>query len=235
MSRPDPEARALRAPTRRPAGLTVPIVVIGALVLAACSASGGSPSASGAPAAATATPTSAPTPAPATSSPAATETASANSAPTSYDPCALVTAAEASALTGTSFASGKASTTSDGGKMCAYTAGTTVFEVLVGTASSAAAAQAQEPAFKQDLENGVAQAGIVNPVLTELPGFESGVDAAIIEGSATLSGVKISAIAFYALKGATFFSMSEVIAGGAPATSAAFQAQAHTSLGRISG
>jgi hypothetical protein len=235
MSRPDLEARAARAPSRRPAGLTAPILVVGALLLAACSASGGtSPSASATTAAAaTATPTA--TPAAATSTPAATATASTDTTPTVYDPCALVTAAEVTTLTKATFTSGQASDTSDGGKLCAYTQAGVVFEVLVGTFSDAATAQAQEPAFKAQLESGLAQAGVVSPTLTELPGFETNVDAAVVTGSATVQGVTVSAIAIYMLKGAVFVAISDVQIGGTMPTSADMQTQAHTTLSRISG
>ncbi len=217
--------------------LVLPIVVIASAALAGCSSTSTTPTPSPSATAtevATATATATPTAAPASSAPAASEAASANAVPTVYDPCQLVTASEASALAGVTFASGTKSDTPDGGKVCAYTAGTTVLEVLVGQSADAATAQAQEPAFKADLESGLAQAGIASPTLTELPGFESGVDAAVISGSVTIQGMKASAIAIYALKGAVFVAISDVTVGGTPPTSDAIQAQAHTTLGRIS-
>ncbi len=205
------------------------------LALAACSATSSSttPSATGsASVAPAATPTMIAT---ATASEAASTSQSptATTVPTALDPCQIVTAAEASALTGATFSAGEESTTQGGGKLCAYSQEGIVFEVLVGQSADAATAKAQEPAFKAELENGVAQAGIANPTLTELPGFETGVDAAVLEGSATIQGVKASAIALYALKGAVFLAMSDITVGGTPPTSAQIQAQAHTSLGRI--
>jgi hypothetical protein len=224
-----------RARFHRFGSLLVPAFVIGSLALAGCSSTSSSttptPSAT---ATEVATATATPTAAPASSAPAASEAPSANAVPTVYDPCQLVTASEASALAGVTFPSGTKSDTPDGGKLCAYTAGTTVLEVLVGQSADAATAQAQEPAFKADLESGLAQAGIASPTLTELPGFESGVDAAVISGSVTIQGMKASAIAIYALKGAVFVAISDVTVGGTPPTSDAIQAQAHTTLGRIS-
>ena len=64
----------------------------------------------------------------------------------------------------------------------------------------------------------MAQAGVVNPILTEIPEFETGVDAAVLEGHVIVQGVLVSAIALYALKGPTFLAISEVTIGGNPAT-----------------
>jgi hypothetical protein len=209
------------------------VALLASILLAACSAtsSSTSPSTGGTTSpTATATPTVA---ASANESIAATESASAGAVTTVYDPCQLVTAAEASTLGGASFSAGQASSTPDGGKLCNYSAQGVVVEVLVGQSVDAATAQAQEPAFKADLENGLAQAGIASPTLTELPGFETGVDAAVVSGSATIGGITASAIAIYALKGAVFLAISDVTIGGTPPTSDEIQAQAHTSLGRI--
>lgn len=215
-------------------------VLLGVVLLAGCSGATTSPSMSS-PSAAAASPSPAtssspsPSPSPAASaSPAVSSSPEASAPPTAYDPCQLVTAAEASTLTGSTFSSGDKSTTAGGGTLCTYGQEGIVFEVLVGQSKDAATAQAQEPAFKSELEQGVAQAGIANPKLTELPGFESGVDAAVLEGSASIGGQKLSAIALYALKGAVFIAISDVQIGSAP-TSAAIQAQAHTTLGRIQG
>ncbi len=209
--------------------------LLASLTLAACSATGSSSSPSAtastsiAPAA---TPTTTTTPT-ATEAASASETSAATAVPTAIDPCQIVTAAEASTLTGATFATGQESVTDGGGKLCTYAQEGVVFEVVVGQSPDAATAQAQEAVFKSQLENGMAQAGIVNPTLTELPGFETGVDAAVVEGHATVQGVKVSAIGLYALKGAVFLSISDVTIGGTPPSSAEIQTQAHTSLGRI--
>jgi hypothetical protein len=215
-------------------------VLMGVVVLLAGCSGAATPSPASSPAASAAAPSASPaaSPSPAASaSPAASSQASpsaeASAAPTALDPCQLVIASEVNTLTGGSFTSGQGSTMSGGGKMCTYAAEGIVFEVVVAQAADAATAQAQEPGFKAQLEQGVAQAGIVHPTLTELPGFESGVDAATIEGGLTIGGQKVGAIALYALKGATFFAMSDVQLGGTLPTSATMQTQAHTSLARI--
>jgi hypothetical protein len=215
-------------------------VLMGVVVLLAGCGGAATPSPASSSAASAAAPSASPaaSPSPATSaSPAASSQASpspeASAAPTALDPCQLVTPAEASSLTGGSFSSGQQSTTPDGGRICTYGAEGIVFEVLVGQATDAATAKAQEPAFKADLEKALTQAGIANPTLTELPGFESGVDAATIEGSMSLAGQKIGAIALYALKGRTFLAISDIAVGGSVPTSAQMQAQGHTSLARI--
>ena len=150
----------------------------------------------------------------------------------SINPCDLVPAAEASALVGTTFASGKA-TSENNTRICTYGQEGVVFEVLVGVAPDAATAKAQEPAFKKQLEDGVAQAGLKDVKLTELPGFEPGVDAAVLSGSASAGGISVKGVALYALKGAVFVALSEVSIGGSVASSDAMQAQAHTTLGRL--
>ncbi len=210
------------------------VTLLAALALAACSSSNGTDQPTPTPTvSATATPTVAATASP-TESASASASESTNTVPTAYDPCELVTAAEASTLSGASFAAGTKSDTSGGGQICNYSAAGIVVEVLVGQSTDTETAVAQEPAFKAQLENGVAQAGVVNPILTEIPEFETGVDAAVLEGHATVQGVLVSAIALYALKGPTFLAISEVTIGGNPATSDEIQTQAHTSLGRIS-
>ncbi len=222
------------------------LILLGGVLLAACSGATSSPSASPASppseaasvVAASSSPVASPSvtsPSPAASpSTAASPSSAASAVPTSYDPCQLVTAAEASTLTGATFSSGDESTTAGGGKLCSYSQEGVVFEVLVAQSKDAATAQAEEPSFKAELEQGVSQAGIVNPTLTELPGFESGVDAAVVEGSASLQGQTIGGIAIYALKGAVFVAISDVQIGGSLPSSDAMQAQAHTTLARIS-
>ena len=106
-------------------------------------------------------------------------------------------------------------------------------ELLVAVEPDAATAKAGEPGFKALLEQGVAQAGIANPKLTEMPGFDPGVDAAMVEGSASGAGTKLSAIALYALKGAVIVALSDIGVGSPVASSADLQAQAHTTLARL--
>jgi hypothetical protein len=208
------------------------LLVATALVIAACSGSPTpSPSpASGTPAAATPTES-------ATIEPTASSTAEQSALPTSLDPCQLVTASEASALAGASFTAGKEETTSGGAKTCVYGAQTlNVFQVLVVQAPDAATAQSQwtqlqaqaEDALKQGTPSGINVSLNVNDVTV------AGADkAAVATASATISGTTISVSAIYVLKGATFFSISDLVLGNAAPSSSALEAQAQTTLGRV--
>ena len=195
------------------------------VLLAACSAS--TPSASSLAASSTSA-TSTPSPTAAISASAAP-----TAAPTTLDPCKLVTSDEVSKLTGTTFGPGDASTTENNDKLCSYGQEGLVFEVLVAVAPDAATAKNDEPAFKAQLEQAISQAGPTDLKLTELPDFEPGVDAAVLSGSVTVAGQKITAIALYALKGAVLVALSDVAVGGSVPTSAAMQAQARLTLGRL--
>ena len=139
--------------------------------------------------------------------------------PTDIDPCTLLTQAEASTLAGVSLAAGTSSTAESNARMCSYGAEGSVVQLLVAVAPDAASAKAAEPGFKATLEQGVAQAGIANPKLTEMAGFDPGVDAAMVEGSASAAGKKLSAIALYALKGAVIVAISNIGVGSPVASS----------------
>jgi hypothetical protein len=163
---------------------------------------------------------------------AASEAPQVTAVPTSIDPCQLVTKDEASTLAGATLSAGTVSTENNT-RICSYGAEGIVLEVLVAVAPDAATAKAEEPAFKAQLEQGAAQAGMVSPTLTELPNFEAGVDAAVVSGHASVSGTAVSAIALYALKGAVLIAISDIAIGGSTPSSDAIQAQAHTSLARL--
>lgn len=213
------------------------LLILSALVLGACSASTTSP----APSLAIASPSDeastssdeSPSAAPADSATAgASETTQSTAVPTDIDPCQLVTADEASALAGTSLAAGTVSTENNT-RICSYGAEGIVLQVLVAVAPDAAAAKAQEPAFKAQLEQGAAEAGIASPELQEITDFEPGVDAAVISGHVTTDGTEVSGIALYALKGAVVIAISDISLGGSAPSSDAIQAQAHTTLSRL--
>jgi hypothetical protein len=215
--------------SRRPTLILAPVAA--ALLLGACS---GSTTPPGSPAASepAATATAAPTSTPATSSPA-----EGSAAPTALDPCQLVTAAEASALAGTSFGTGKEETTSGGAKICVYGSATTsVVQVIVAQAADAATAQANwaqeqaqaEAAIKQGVPSGV------NFTLNVNDASVTGADrAAVASAQATIGGVSVAISAIYVLKGATFFTFSDLGVGHAAASTSALEAQAVTTLGRI--
>jgi hypothetical protein len=210
------------------------------VILAACSSSSGasasaapSPSAAASSPSMAASPSAEASPSPAmASSPSAEASSGPTAVPTSLDPCQMVTAQEASALAGVTFGAGSESTDQNT-KICSYGQEGIVLEVLLSVAPDAATAKSQEPAFKAELESGVAQAGIVNPKLTELPNFQDGVDAAVVEGSASVAGKTLGGIALYALKGAVLLAISDVSIGGSVPTSEAMQAQAKVSLARL--
>jgi hypothetical protein len=190
------------------------------LAIAAC---GGSPTAS-----ATPTPS-----APATASAPAQPSAS----PVALDPCQLVTSAEASALAGTTYAAGREGTT-NGGKTCVYGYQTTnVFLVLVAQAPDAATAQAQwgtELAQAQaELKKGVPAGINLNFNATDVSNVTGADRAAVVTFNTTISSIRIGLSGIYVLKGATFFTFSDLLEGHAPPTLSAMEAQAVTTLSRV--
>ena len=216
--------------TRRLRGLTI---VIGAMLIAGCSSSA-SPSASSL---ATAAPTTAVSSTP-TTTPTASATTAQSVAPTSLDPCQLVTATEASSLAGASFPAGTEGTTSGGGRTCVYGAQTTnVFSVLVAQAPDAATAQAdwtQEEAKAQStLEKGVPSGVTVSLNLSDVSNVAGADRAAVGTGSATISGETIHGSVIYLLKGAAFVYFGDLVLGKAAPATADMEAQATTTLGRV--
>ncbi len=211
---------------------------VGVLVIATLLAACGSSTASNSPVATvadttTAAPTPTPQPTPTAAAPTSVVTATdePTGVPTSLEPCVVVPADEASALAGTTFAAGTPSTTSGNGKVCTYTATGNVMVVVLGVAPDVATAQGEEQSMKDQLEQGVPG---VTFQLTELPGFQDGVDAAIVTGSETVAGQSFSATAMYMLKGTTFLGISDVVVGAGQAmTSDAIKAQAPTFLDRL--
>ncbi len=186
-------------------------------LLAACG--GSSPSASTSPA----------------PSPESTPSAAASSAPTNIDPCTLVTAQEATQMTGTAFPAGKESTTESGAKMCTYSHVPDVVNVIVAIASDAATARAQwdqqQATAQQQLEQSFGGQGINYSVSTI---SVSGADrAAVATASGAFGGQTLSISAIYVLKGAVFFTFSDLALNHAAASSTAMQAEAATSATRI--
>lgn len=214
-----------------------------ALVLAACGSSGASspPATTGGSASAStaATPSPVPTPSPTVALASPTTAASETPEPTGLagapDPCAIVTSAEASALAGTTYGAGSEDTTEGNGRICVYGSGTLhITTVNTGLAPDEATAKAEEAAFKTKLEQVASQAGAqIKMNVTELPNWQPGVDAALISGGGTVSGVTISASAMYLLKGTTFVGFGVLGLGATPPSNAALEAQGMTVLGRI--
>ena len=213
------------------------LVVASMIGLGACSTSAGgtaTPSVTVAP--------SQPAPSPAASAstapaPSAAESASssqgaqATAVPTDIDPCALVTPAEASALTGANFTEGQAATGENNVKTCNYGQEGVDLTVTAAVAPDEATAKANEEATKADLEK---NSGGLPYKLEELPGFAPGVDAAVASGSASSGGLSFTGIAIYVLKGTEFFAITDIatLSGQAP-TSQQMQDQAKVALGRL--
>jgi hypothetical protein len=221
------------------------------LLVAACSSSGASSAPSGSTAPASQAPASqAPaSPAPASEPPAsaapsaaASEAASpeassavtgATPVPTDIDPCTLLTTDDVSTLAGYTIAAGTSSTDANHDRMCSYGAEGRVIEVLVSVQPDAATAKAQEPEFQATLESAANDAGLGKPKLTELRNFEDGVDAAVMEGSASSNGVTVGGTALWALKGAVLLAISDVALGGKSASLDAIESAAKTALARL--
>jgi hypothetical protein len=172
------------------------------------------------------------------SQPAVLTPSAAAQPPANLDPCQLVTQSEASTLAGVSFGAGTEQTTSGGAKMCLYGGQTrNVFMVEVAVAPDAATAQAD---WAQ--EEAKAQAGLQDLVTSSggsvnlsagditLPGADK---AATATASNTISGVLLSISAIYVLKGAVFFTFSDLVLGKPAPALSAMAAQAQTVLTRI--
>jgi predicted pyridoxine 5'-phosphate oxidase superfamily flavin-nucleotide-binding protein len=168
-------------------------------------------------------------------SPSATPSATAKA--TTLDPCQLVTAAEASALSGASFGAGLEETTGTNGtgKRCTYGAQTTnVFFVQVATAATASDAQAAWATEEAEADAGLA-AGFpaqASAVVTKTDVTGLGDRAAVGTGSATIEGQTISGGVIYLLKGPNFLAFGDLTLATAP-TADALKAQAATSLDRM--
>jgi hypothetical protein len=145
--------------------------------------------------------TPAPAPAPtsptqATTQPATTPAPTGAGAALNLDPCKLVTAQQASALTGGNYSSGQAETDSSSSKRCLYGPNTPNYLIVVVVqGSSPAEAQSYKDALKAE-----AQAALQGqPVtMTQL----SGVGDDAVSLSANLMGGKVQLNGVYALKGA---------------------------------
>jgi len=182
-------------------------------------------------------------PSPAAASPAASvdvspsagaaesQAAQATAVPTSVDPCQLVTAQEASALTGANFSEGQASIDANNVKSCSYGQEGVDLTVLASRAPDEATAKKNEDDAKAELER---NAPGLPYKLEELPGFAPGADAAMVSGSMASGGLSYSGIAIYVLKGTDFFAITDIatLSGQAP-TSAQMQDLAKVALGRL--
>ena len=148
--------------------------------------------------------------------------------PTSIDPCQVVTAQEASQLTGATFAAGKETTTAGNARICTYGSQTLdVVTVEVAVAPDAATVQTDKAAALAEIQK-AAGTGLH---VAQLSGI--GDAAAAVSASTTISGQTLSITGIYVLKGLVFFAMSDLVLGRPAPTSAAMQAQAQTAIGRL--
>ncbi len=158
----------------------------------------------------------------------------ATAVPTSIDPCQLITSQEAGKLVGATFGAGKESTTEGNARICTYGAQTpNVFMVEVAIAPDEATAKADEKAAQAALKSKANQLPAVGLVVTQLPNFAPGADAALMQGSMSAGGTTIGARAIYVLRGTTFFGFSDVALNQAPPSANAMKAEAMTVLGRL--
>ncbi len=213
--------------------LTLGVIVATASLLAACGADSSDTSPTPASSSSAPTPTATPIP---TAPPTAVPTPEQTAVPTSFDPCQLVTASEASSLAGVTYGPGLETTNSGNGKNCVYGAQTlNVFTVLVAVASDAATADADwatEEAQVKSALNTSAKGVSVDISISDVS--LSGADmAAVGTGGATIEGEKLAATAVYFLKGAVFVAFSDLVLGKSAPSASDMENEANTVLGRI--
>lgn len=172
----------------------------------------------------------------ATTTPSATDTSTGRAVSTALDPCQLVTAAEASALAGTTFGAG-AEEPNGSGKRCVYGAQTqNVFTVEVVQAQDAATAGAAWTSAQTEAHSAVAQAVPQGVRLSLVTSDNAGVGdkSSTVFGSTSLMGHSFGFSGIYVLKGPTFFAFQDLVLSAAPPSVARMTTQANTTLGRVS-
>lgn len=164
-----------------------------------------------------------PTPAAATPSP----TPQASGVVVSYDPCVLVTASEATALTGVNSGPGKEELANQT-KECIYGYQTTdVFTIGIVQAPDLATAQTDQTQAEAALQKAAGKGLQV----TQVQGV--GDAAAELQASYSSNGTTLAGCGIYVLKGTTFFFISDLVVNRACPSNAALQGQALTVLGRL--
>jgi hypothetical protein len=151
------------------------------------------------------------------------------------DPCQLVTRSEASALAGTTFGKGLEGA-NGAGKRCVYGSQTlNVFTVEVVRAKDAATAQSAWAEAQAEAQAAVKKqlpAGIHVSLVTSNAAI--GDKAATVSGGETLFGRSLGFSGVYVLKGATFFAFQDLLLSKSPPAVSGMEAQARTTLGRVS-
>lgn len=164
---------------------------------------------------------------PSPAEPSSSPSPSASPTLVSYDPCVLLPPSEATALTGISYSAGREDV-ANALKECIYGYQTTDVLILgVAQAPDVATAQAYEAAAQADLQ----KAGAIALNVTQIQGV--GDSAAQVQTSGTIGGGQINVCGIYVLKGATFFTISDVALNRAVPSSDTMQKQALTVLGRL--
>ena len=157
---------------------------------------------------------------------------------TTLDPCELVTAAEASQLSGATFGAGKKEVTgtSGAGMRCTYGAQTTnVFFVQVASAANASDALAEwadeEAAFDADISSSLPG----NPNATTTKSDLTGLGDKAASGTLTdnVDGQTIDINVIYVLKGANLLAFGDSTVNAPAASPDALKAQAVISLDRM--
>lgn len=114
---------------------------------------------------------------------------------------------------------------------CGYTSGTVEAYVILAQVASADQAQAAWNTEKAALQQEVQAAGIAVSA-TSVPGIAD--QAEVFVGSDTIGGVNNTVTAIFVLKGATFLDIGDfALQNAKPTTTAAIEAQATTSVGRV--
>jgi hypothetical protein len=147
---------------------------------------------------------------------------------TVVDPCELLTAQEASNLTGTDYGSGKEATLPKHVRTCTYLnpPDPTQVTVTVVQAPDVATAQAAKKQF-------------LNTIKGKMPSnftsttFDLADGGAIVRASATESGMTLNVAAVFVLKGTISFGVSELVVGGQPASDNVLKSLAQTVVGRL--
>jgi hypothetical protein len=154
-------------------------------------------------------------------------------APTSLDPCQLVTAQEASSLAGTTLPAGTEGTQGSNIKTCTYGSMSSVmFIVDVAQAPDMASANAMVTQGKAALLAALqtfAKTG--TSTVTPLPNLGDG--GYLVTMSATVSGQTMNIAGISVRKGTTFFGLTDWATGQSATSSAALQSEAQTVLGRL--
>jgi hypothetical protein len=162
-------------------------------------------------------------------SPASTPSVAASPSPpslASLDPCTFVTAQEASKLAGATYSAGVEKTEDNGAKECVYGGQTrNVFLVVVNVAPDAATAEADWAKTEADAKSSVEKLAGTEGASVALNVGKitlSGADeAATAAASGAIGGHTLNVSAIYVLKGAVFFTFSDLLLDKpAPAASA---------------